>query len=327
MREKKIVLSIFLLLLSFCFGYTLGKLDFFGFISGQHTLNLFYLLSAFIAWHFIALITFILNFADKRNLQAVFLFSALAFAMMFFAITRDIFSTLLNAVVFFIFLFYTYLTTYLRAKMFVKFSPQDILFPILRQGFLFLLIIFATLGYFQAQKAARENSIVTTESLRTISKPLVYALNKHLGAQLQKQLGDKFETTIGTQDRKQIVHFVLAEILESFQEGQTRQIFGLSADKIPIHKTIVYDNGEIDLTPVVEDMLPNLSDKFNQKLAQFTPFIPFIIAIVVILLIQPLLGLFELLLVIPTQLLFKILFATKFIRIEKQTIEKEIVRL
>ncbi len=327
MREKKIVLSVLLLFLSSCFGYTLGKLDFFGFISGRHALNLFYLLSAFATWHLIALITFILDFAEKKNLQLVFLSAASTFALTFFMVSRGIFSTLLNSIVFFIFLFYTYSTTYLRAALFVKFSPLDILFPVLRQGFLFLLIIFAVLGYVQAQQATKENTLLTKESLRTLSRPAVFILNKQLGAQLQAQLGDRFEDVIGTQDRQQIVRFVLSEILESFTEGQTRQIFGLSAEKIPIHKTIVYDNGEIDLSPVVEEVLPELVTLLNKKLVQFAAFIPFIIAAVVILLIQPLLGLFELLLIIPTLMLFNILFASKFIRREKQLVEKEIVKL
>lgn len=153
---------------------------------------------------------------------------------------------------------------------------------------------------------------------------MVLLLNKHFAAQLQARLGRRFERAIGSQNREEIVRFVLAEIVELMSEGTARQALGFNPKTIPIEKTIVYENGEIDLTPVINNMLPGIADNLNRRFKAYLVLIPFIVTGLLIITLVPLtVWPFELLAGFLTPLIFFIIIKSGLIKIKKETIEAE----
>ncbi len=326
-RQKKITLVIGLLSLTLVLSYTLGKLDFFGFLSGRHALNFILLVSSFLLWHLISIVVFLLDLDRSQHRERVYLAVGSIFGVLFFTINQDILISLLSTFFFFFFLLYTNRALQDREKLFVKFAPKEILFPVIRSGFIFLLIMLAIMGYWQTLERAKKTNLLSPDILKLLSRPGVVIVNRQLGAQLQTQLGDRFQEAIGTSEKKAIVEFVLSESLETMSEGQTRQLFGLRADNIPVDRTVVYDNGEVDVMPVVEAVLPRVSDNLNQLAKEHLILAPVVIAVLILLIVSPLLTLTEFVLFLPTAFVIWLLLRTKFLEMTTTTVEKEVLKL
>jgi len=179
--------------------------------------------------------------------------------------------------------------------------------------------------FFQGRHRAQKSELVTPYMVRTLSKPAVLVLNKQIGTQLQQQFGSQFEQAIGTTEKKAIVSFVLSEILESLGSGTTRQLFGLNPENIPIEKTIIYDSGEIDLTPVINAMSGKIAAQINDRLNLYLPIIPFFFAALVFLFVSPLVAASEILLLPFIRAIIALLIKIKIITVKKTTVEAEVL--
>lgn len=325
--HKKTVLFILLCILSITAGAAIGLLDLFGFIDGRHTLSLSFFIISFLSIYAITIVVFLLNFAEKQRNHSFFILAGSFFAMTFFLMNLDILLTLLTSVFYLIFLYYSFEESHKRSRMFVKFLPREIFFPVMKKSFLYIMIVLSLIAFVQSKKLISENSLFSPSFVRILIRPTVMTINKQLGAQLQSQLGDRFKQTIGTQEREKIVRFVLAESIEAMGEGQTRQVFGFRPDTIPIDKTIVYENGDIDVAPVAETMLPSITEKLNQQVQKYALIAPFAIALLAFLIIQTFILPFQLFEGFIALILFKILISSGFIRISKETIEIEKIAL
>jgi len=327
MREKKIALIATLFLFTFFLGYTLAALDFFGFLTNMHALNFAYLFASFIAWHFISMVVFFLDLENSQHQQRVYIITSSIFGVVFLIFSQDIISTLLVTIFFFFFLITFERRIKKRAQLFIKFSAKEILLPIIKSGFLFLLIILVGLGYLQSLNRAKNSQVISASMVRLLIKPMAYGINKQLSVQIQRQLAPQLEQTIGIQDRQQIVEYALKESIEAMTEGTVRQQLGINPENIPLEKVIVYENGEIDVTPVLEAMIPDITRALNKMLEQYQVIIPFVFAVFVLLLASPLLSIVELLLLPFTILIIKILLSANFVHLEKESVEREVLKL
>lgn len=327
MPRKKLILSVLLGVLSLLLGYTLGQLDFFGFLDNKHVLYLSLLFASFLFWYALSIVIFLLDFSDKKNLIIVYFGSSLLFGSAFLLANINGSMVFLNIIFFFLFLFYVYEATLKRFNLYLKFVPNEIFIPVAKHGFLFLLVILAFMGYSQAKNRQLTQSLITPIALKTVAKPFIIVLNKQLGAQLQAQLGDKFQQAIGTQNREQIVRFVLDETIEGMTEGKTRQLFGFRPDNIPVEKTIVNIDGTIDITPVIDYMLPEITLRLNKQIDRYGALVAAGVAIIVVLFVQPFLAIFQLFFGPLNNALFAILFSTGLLKKKTIPAEKEIVQL
>ena len=308
MTNRIIIFNLSLALLSLILAILLGLLDFFGFLSGAHTLNFVYLALSFVTWHLLGLTIFLLNL-DKPRLETVYLVAAVIFGTVFFLFNQNYLSALLATCSYFFFQIYTEKALSKRAKLFVNYSTREVVFPIIRQSFLFLLLILVTIGFFQGQRQVKHARLITPYMVRTLSKPIVIILNKQLGTQLQQQLEPN------------------GSILENLSDNTFRLLFGFNPQNIPLDKTIIYPTGEIDLTPVVNEISDQIAFQMNQRLNLYLPIIPLFFAFLVFLFVSPLVAVSEILLLPIIRAIIALLISLKIITVSKQTIDREVLKL
>ena len=327
MTNKKLSLSFFLLVESVVLGVLLGLLDFVGFLSGEHALNLVYLGLAFFTWHTLGLTIFLMDLEDSAH-EVVYLSTAVAFGILFFVFNQNYLAALIVTCSFFLFQIYTEKQLAKRVKMFINYSTREVVFPVIRRSFLFLMVILVVIGFFQGRRQAHaQTGIITPYMMRTLSRPAVFLLNKQFSVVLQKQLGGRLQQTLGTNERQALVTFILSETLESFTEGTTRQSFGLNRENIPLDKTIIYDNGDIDLTPVINDMSETIARSINKRLSLYLPFIPLFFGMLIFLLVSPLMTISEIVFLPLIRFFISLLLKLKVITIAKESVDKEILKL
>ena len=311
-------------MLSLILAIFLGLVDFFGFLSGEHTLNFVYLLLSFTTWHFLGLTLFLQNLNHKHQ-KTIYLVSAFLFGAVFFVFSQNYLSALLSASSFFLFQIYTERALSKRAKLFVNYSTREVVFPIIRRSFLFLMLILVVVGFFQGQRRAQKSELVTPYMIRTLSKPVVLVLNKQVGTQLQQQLKSQSEQNISNIERHAIINSSLSEILERIFSNTIGQLLGFNLQNIPVEKTIIYDSGEIDLTPVVNDLSQDIAKQINLQLNLYLPIIPLFFAALVFLFVSPLIATSEILLLPVIRAVIALLITLKIISINKETVEREVL--
>lgn len=326
MSDKKLVLAFFLIFFSILLGGVLGAFNIFGLLDERQGLNLIYLVSAIFLTYLTGITIFILDFTNTTKTVTIFLMSSLFFAFTFFIINFNPATAVAVSIIFFVFLNYSYRASLARSKLFVQFLPREIFVPVLRRGFMYLVIMIAMVGFFQAHKQVKQQNLVTPSIVKVLSKPTVYILNKQLGNQLQSQLGDELGQMV-EEKREQMVLLVLAQTLESMAENDTNTIYGFAPREIPIHKTIVHPDGNIDLSPVIEEMSPVIAQRLNERLAGFNLIAPFVVALLAVIILQPISWLFNAIGAVLTLIVFRMLLSTKLMKIvkEKREIEKIVI--
>lgn len=327
MSDKKIILSFFLILFSIILGGFLGGFNLFGLFDERQGTNLTFLLGAILFAYMSGITVFILDFTKSTRINSIFVLASVFFGFTFFLVSFDIFSSLATSLLFFTFLWYSRHSSLTRARLFVKFLPREIFVPVLKQSFIYLIIIFATLGFFQAQEQLSEKTLVTPGLVRTIFKPTVYILNNQLNSQLQQQLNAQPQQITRASDREKIVRFVLTETVKTLDKEKTQQIFGLTPNQIPIERTKVNPSGEVDLTPVLDSMAGNIAQHLNLELNKYQFIAPVAVALITILLFQPLAWIFNIFGSILVLFVFRLIVAGKFIQIVKKTQEVETIEL
>ena len=279
MKGKKISILVILGISAIFTGASLGILDIFGFIDGRHTLSLtLLLLTAFFIY--VSLISvFLLEFTDRsQSLTFLSVISSLFFVS-FFVVNQHILLSLITALSYAIFLWYSYTATIARSRMYIRFVPREIFFPILKKGFTYFLILIAILAYTQSQKLISENSLVSTSLIRLASRPTILMLNQQINAQLSPVLQTAEVEALPQKQKEHIIYEALAATTKNMANPKTQTIYGFKPSEIPVKEAEIKSNGQVDITPVVEAMLPSFAFRLNQWVSRYASFAPFVVAI------------------------------------------------
>ncbi len=322
MTSKKIFLAGLLCFSSILLGGALGALDFFGFLGGDHGLNLTLLIAAVLFTYLTLICVILLDFSGREHYVSIFGLSSVFFGFTFFLVNLNFVLSLGLSSTFFLFLIYVFQSSSKRAAMFVRFNPSEIVGPVLKKSLMVLVIMFAALNFAQTQDRLSENNLITPGMVGIISKPFITTFNQQFSSSLQKQFATVDKDQLTPENREKIADYVIVETLKSMA-SQNGTIYGIDPSTIPVEKTIVYENGGVDLSPMVAAMLPDIADAINREINKYALFAPFIVALLTILLLQPFMFIvqgIEMMLTIP---IFKILKKAGLIKIIKESKEVE----
>src|SRR3989344_5084158 len=194
MSHKQVVLFSLLALASIFSGLTFGLLDIFGFVDGRHTIS-FSLLGISAMLLYISLITvFILNISHNNRIYSFIALASLLFGVTFFLMNLNPLLSFLATVSYFYLLLYAFQSTTERFALYIKFSPKEIFFPVLKKSLLCVLVILSFLAYGQSKRLVSQNSLITPLLVKTFFKPAVTMINQQINAQLKTYVGETLAT-------------------------------------------------------------------------------------------------------------------------------------
>ena len=324
MSTKKSALFIVLAVISIFSGAVFGLLDIFGFIDGRHALSFTLLLSAAVLTYVALVTAFLLNFAQRNRVYTFFIIASVLFGLTFFIMNLNFILTIIATLIYLAFLVYVYSASVRRSHLFTSFSPRELFFPILRSSFTYFLIIMAILSYTQSQRLISENSLVSPNLVRIVSRPTILMVNQQINAQLQSGLTSDIIDALPLAQKRQAVQLALKKTVEGMVNPSTGEIFGFTPDEIPVTQATISDSGIVDIAPVIYAILPGIAFQLNERIQAFAIFAPFVVALLTFLLLQPLLIPLQLIESLLTVIVFKILMATGFIRLQKEQREVEV---
>lgn len=320
--NKPLIVRIIFLFFTFLFAVFIGRLDFFGFLDGRHFISFTLLLGTLITGYFLNFGTFLIDLTRDRHEHSIYWFSALIFVATFAFVKGSLITAILSSILFVCFLLIISRETRKRLDIFVKLVPSELFFPVLRKGILFILGMFAILNFFQSQAKLENNALITPELVKTITKPFVSVFNKQLESQLKQQLGDKAQSSENTAAKRQIVEFVLKQTITSTLGSSGKKI-GISQNQIPSSEIIIYDNGAIDVAPVINLMADDIALNLNERIRPYFFVAPFFVAIATIIIFQPILWPIGMIESYLSRFMFFVLLKSGFIKIKKETREVE----
>ena len=326
MSSKKIALFIALAILSILAGAVFGLLDIFGFVDGRHALSLTLLVGAVFLIYAILIVAFLLNFAKRNRIYTFFLIASLLFGLTFFFMNLNPVLSLLATLLFGAFLVHVYSASVGRSKLFITFSPRELFFPILRSSFIFFLILLSVLTYTQSQKLISQNSLISPNMISFISKPTIFMVNQQLNSQLTSGASAEILDALPQAQREEALRIALSKTVQQMAQQGDGTVYGFSAEEIPIHLSTI-TRGSIDITPVIEAMLPNIALKINEFVQEFAVLAPFAVAFITFLLFPPLILPLRFVESLITLVLFKILLSTGFIHVHKEQREVDVPTL
>jgi hypothetical protein len=327
MSPKKAALFTILALSSIMAGAVFGLLDIFGFVDGRHALSIKLLLGAAGLVYLILVTTFLLNFASRNRIYILFGFSTLFFAITFFLMNMQPLLTTIATLLYFTFLIYVYTASHNRSRMFIKFSPQELFFPILKGSFTFFLILLAVTAYIQSQKLVSHNSLISPTLIEIASKPTIKMLNQQINSQLSAGVSSKEFQSMPEDMQRRAIYKALDTTVEQMASSKSKTVYGFHPSEIPVQLARVSPSGEVDITPVIEAMLPSIAYKLNVRIQEFAVFAPFVVALLTFLLLQPLLIPLELVEGVFTLIIFRLLMRYRFIQLRKEQREVDIPSL
>jgi hypothetical protein len=179
---------------------------------------------------------------------------------------------------YFLLLLYAAESSSKRFNDFVRFIPQEIFFPVLKNSFLYILVMLSLLVYGQSQKLIAAKSLITPEIVHIIIKPSVAMLNQQVNNQLQSEVGETL-AKLPEGERNQAIRLVLKKTVENMADKRSGDIYGIPSNEVPINKAEVSSEGKVNLQPVFEGMLPTIALLMNSKLNEYAIIAPFIIAL------------------------------------------------
>lgn len=327
MRNKKLAVIITLALFSILQAGVLGKLDFFGFLDGHHQISMSLFILSLLIGYLSTITVFLIEFAEKYRLGLVFLGCAGLFSLTFLIVNGSAPISLVTGILFAGYLFIAHNLVHKRSKIYVNFNPTDILTPVVRASFTFILALFATLNFFSAQTKVNQNALFAPKVVRPITRPIILIVNKELSAQIRVQLDKKIPANTPLPEREKIIHFVLAETVKSLAQENDGTVLGIPVSKIHTDKAIVHPDGSIDLTPTIDEIIPDISGLLNYQVHKYFVIAPFIVALLTFILLQPLFVPLSLIEIPITKLVFYILIKTKFLTLKKEMKEVDTVGL
>lgn len=326
MLTKKNALIGFLILLSCVLGFTLGSLDFAGFFEKQSFINIGLLIASMLLAYFVTILMFILDFSDRKNMAQVCFVAALFFCGFFFITNFKILQTLATAIFYLIFLFYVYHAGAQRAMLFRKFRPNDIFLPVVRNGFLLLVVLLALMGSLQTKHLLGNQNILTTQIVRIATKPLVGIVNKQITAQINQQLGAQYQL-LPLKQKKEFIALGAREFVNATPPERIRQFFGVIPREVPTGKVQVLDDGSIDVGPMIDELLPSMTSQYNRQFGSYVVLLPLVVAFLVFLLLQSFVWLFFVITIVITPIIFSVLLRSGVIKKSTEKVEIEKITL
>jgi hypothetical protein len=319
-----------LTILAFCSlvqGFLLAKLDFFGFLTGEHAINTSYVMWIVLAAYISTLSVFLLDLAKTKNTPYLFIGIGGLYAIPFFLLTGTILFTLITSLLYLSYLYFVYYGCQKKSALYIEFRPKEILFPVMRDGLLFMLAMFAVISFFRAQERTLHNSLFEPTILRPVTAPFVHGFNKQLSQELKKQFGPVDSRRIITPLQREEIYLTLEATVDQMAKSNDNKIAGVDRKAIEIRRTTIYDDGSIDISPVVESALPEIGMALNDRLKQYSYIAPLVIAIGIFLILQPLTYPIHWIERMISSMLFKLLRRYKFIKIKKELREVDVASL
>ena len=149
-------------------------------------------------------------------------------------------------------------------------------------------------------------------------------MNQQINSQLSPILQSDLVNTLPPEQRDAVIYQALEQTTQSMSDPKTHTVYGFKPSEIPVQEAHIDENGHVDITPVIDAMLPSLAFRFNEWVKQYAAFAPLIIAALSYLLLQPIIIPLQLVEALITLVLFKALIATKFITLKKVQQEIEV---
>ncbi len=316
MLTPKNVLAGILVFLSICLGFTLGGINLYELISGAVRINIVLFLISIFLVYCQSVCLFMLGLTDDKDMYKVYSVAAVVFGLTFFAISHNILSAFLSAGVFWWMQQYIYSSSKNRAALFIKFIPSEIFMPALRSTFVYLMIFFALISFVQTRDRVSSNTLINDTLLTFVSKPIIPMINKQLNTQVIHKLGSQYDSA-PLSKKQEIAPVVLREVVKNMADQQTGRVYGIDPATIPYEDVTVFENGDIDIEPVIIGIYPQIKEQLLILVSQYGYAVPLVVAILVILLIQPVFLVFGYIEAALTLALFYMLIKGKVLKVTR----------
>ncbi len=322
-----ILFSLILGITGAAIAYSFSHYDLGLFLEGKEmiTQSLFLV---FLVWFINSFLTFLLGIKkDKEELSIVgAVFVLIILSLLFF--TKNIVYTLIIAFSYLGITLYLYFLTRKRINYFTKFHATEVFYPLMKLGFMFLLVVISTLNFYQTTRFLnkKDNNFLTPSSFLRLTKPFVPWINKYLSESAETSFNRLVGKKIGIKRKDEAMRFIIKETLETMSEGHVRQMIGFRPDVIPVDKIKVYSNGEIEIEPALEAASPKIVKQINKNLMRHKFWLPFVVFGITAVLLLPLLWVFDLISYITIPLLFFIFLKTSVLKKQKEMREIEVIR-
>ncbi len=313
MLSSKNILAGILVILSIALGFTLGGINLYALISGAIRVNIILFFISIFLVYVDSLCLFLLGLAHENSMGKLYVISTAVFGLTFYAVSHSVIGTALSSLVFWWMQQYMYTSSTSRAALFVKFIPSEIFMPALRTSFVYLMIFFSLISFVQTRSRISENTLINETLITFISKPLVPLLNKQINSQVISKLGSQYDSLQYSQ-KKEAATAVLREVGKSIANANTGTIYGIRHEDIPYEKVYVYENGDVDIAPIVAAIHPQIQDRLLVLLARYHYIVPILVGILVVLLIQPVFIVFGFIETVSTVWLFWILIKANVLK-------------
>ena len=331
MSYKKYTLAGLHIALSLLLGYVLSAIKLFEALYQPTATHLTLGFIAVSTWYCILFINFLLSFANQKKIFLIYSVSSIVFGLTYYINSSDLLFSTATIILYFLFLLVTQYMALQREKTFVRFSVHTIFFPVVRRGMFFLLILFAIMGYSQANtvtSGTHQNKRTGTEALLQIFiQPVAYALNKQVNTQIASQHTEKIQALVGNSSKAMVTKIMLEQTIKFLGPSWTRKYIGVEPQNIPIDSAIILADGSVDMTPVVVETMPKIARYIDQTFSRYLVYIPLILALFIALILQPFFYIASFLFSLTAPFALFILFKTGFLIKETIQIEKEIVKL
>lgn len=313
MLSSKNILAGILVILSIALGFTLGGINLYALISGAIRVNIILFFISIFLVYVDSLCLFLLGLAHENSMGKLYVISTAVFGLTFYAVSHSVIGTALSSLVFWWMQQYMYTSSTSRAALFVKFIPSEIFMPALRTSFVYLMIFFSLISFVQTRSRISENTLINETLITFISKPLVPLLNKQINSQVISKLGSQYDSLQYSQ-KKEAAAAVLREVGKSIANANTGTIYGIRHEDIPYENVYVYENGDVDIAPIVAAIHPQIQDRLLVLLARYHYIVPILVGILVVLLIQPVFIVFGFIETVSTVWLFWILIKANVLK-------------
>lgn len=280
MLDKKIILFTLLALLSIALGGILGLLDIFGFIDNRHGLSIALFTLSLLTVYFVTITVFIFDFIESGRIAMAFILSSLLFGITFFLMNLSIILAVFATILFFTFLFYVYSSSKSKAANQIKFSPDEIFLPIVKNGTFYLLVIVSAIAFTQSKSLVSQNTLVKPELVKILVKPAVKVLNSQVNSQVQQQIKTIPKAVTSKTGIQEVVRLMLHATVDTMAQNSNGSIYGIKPQEIPVDDVNIGSDGSVDLTPMFDSMSSTIAAKVNNTIQKYSLIAPFIVAVI-----------------------------------------------
>ncbi|GIW62888.1 MAG: hypothetical protein KatS3mg090_0714 [Patescibacteria group bacterium] len=324
---KKYLLTSLLSLISFVEGVILANLNLYPLSRTLIINNGWLILASLFFWIIFMIFVLILDFGLKRNKRIAFTLASTSFSLPFLIKTKSIF--LISG----LFLIFYYLLNTLNKQLkkksdnYVKINIIEILSPLLKLSFNILLALITIIVFYQTNQYTTEKNLVTEDSLKTILEPVKPIVNQQFNQLLEKTIEKDLEQKLSIEDKKTAAKILLDETIETLLEGEIRQSFGTNKLTVPLEKITIDENGDIDIYPAIEYLIPKIIERINNLSLEYRLIISAITSFIIYLAVSIITRLFYFISLPIIFLVFKLLMKLNVIKIKLIKVDKQIISI